>query len=213
MVLAMPASPWALWLGALVVALFLFSFFWRLSRVTALLEEIKNLRLGLMGERLVAGKLEELAVNGHYVYHDAVAQGAQSAFNIDHIVVGPSGIFAVETKTRRKPDGKDGHRVEYNGAALVWPGGVDEDSPKQAANNARWLQDYLKTKLGMNLDVRPLLVIPGWFVTMTGRGTVTAVSHKQLESAVSGRTTLDARTVDLVRRQVDSLCRNVPGGV
>jgi len=204
------ASTWTPWLAGLVGVGFLISFALRLRRATGLLEEIRNLRLGLVGERLVAGKLEELAVKGYHVYHDAQAQGAKEKFNIDHLVVGRTGVYVVETKMRRKPEGKDSYKVEYNGSGLVWPAGVETDSTQQVCHNARWLQDHLRTKLGLDLEVKPLLVIPGWFVTMPTRGAVMAVNHKQLEGAMSGPAVLDARTVDLVRRQLEALCRDVP---
>ena len=63
-------------------------------------------------------------LEGNYVYHDFPAD----KFNIDHIVVGRSGIFAVETKVRSKPT-TNNHRqdatVEYNGKMLNFPDGDD----------------------------------------------------------------------------------------
>ncbi|MBU1055794.1 MAG: NERD domain-containing protein [Proteobacteria bacterium] len=36
---------------------------------------------------------------GYKVYHDFPAE----KFNIDHIIIGPAGVYAVETKARQKP--------------------------------------------------------------------------------------------------------------
>ena len=51
---------------------------------------------GAEGEEVVGGILEGLAADGWHVIHD-VSFGRG---NIDHIVVGPGGIYTVETKSR-----------------------------------------------------------------------------------------------------------------
>jgi hypothetical protein len=51
---------------------------------------------GAEGEEVVGKILEELAGDGWHVLHD-VSFGRG---NIDHVVVGPGGIFTVETKSR-----------------------------------------------------------------------------------------------------------------
>jgi len=52
---------------------------------------------GAEGEEVVGGILEGLVADGWQVIHD-VSFGRG---NIDHVVVGPGGIFTVETKSRR----------------------------------------------------------------------------------------------------------------
>ena len=43
--------------------------------------------------------LEDLRAQGYAVFHDIPGDG----FNVDHALIGPAGIFAIETKTRAKP--------------------------------------------------------------------------------------------------------------
>jgi hypothetical protein len=52
---------------------------------------------GVVGEERVGGILEDLRAEGWLAVHD-VATGRG---NVDHIVVGPGGLFTVETKSRR----------------------------------------------------------------------------------------------------------------
>jgi hypothetical protein len=52
---------------------------------------------GVVGEERVGGILEDLRAEGWLTVHD-VATGRG---NVDHIVVGPGGLFTVETKSRR----------------------------------------------------------------------------------------------------------------
>jgi hypothetical protein len=52
---------------------------------------------GVVGEERVGAVLEDLGAEGWLAVHD-VATGRG---NVDHIVVGPGGLFTVETKSRR----------------------------------------------------------------------------------------------------------------
>ena len=58
----------------------------------------RSYRLGYEGEIAVGQELNHLMRDGYFVYHDFPAGN----FNIDHIVVGSPGVFAVETKARSK---------------------------------------------------------------------------------------------------------------
>ena len=60
--------------------------------------DLIKLKLGRDAELAVASELIELQSHGYQVFHDIQADG----FNIDHLVVGPNGIFAIETKRRYK---------------------------------------------------------------------------------------------------------------
>ncbi len=59
----------------------------------------ERLRRARDGERVVGQFLETLRAGGSRVFHDLVGDG----FNIDHVVVSPHGIFALETKSNSKP--------------------------------------------------------------------------------------------------------------
>ena len=62
----------------------------------------KRLREARNGERVVAEHLNQLIAEGYTVFHDVPCgfkKGKKMLFNIDHLLVGKKGIFAVETKT------------------------------------------------------------------------------------------------------------------
>jgi hypothetical protein len=136
-----------------------------LVRTSQLFNEIHSLRLGLRGEQAVAEKLLELAPEGYRAFHDFPAA---KNWNIDHVVVGPSGVFAIETKTRSKrkaPRGKKDQEVLYDGKVLHFPWFTNKKAVEQAAGNARWLESYLRQSTAIqSLRVAGLIVIPGWFV-------------------------------------------------
>lgn len=113
-------------------------------------------RLGFEGERFVGEELNHLAAKQFEVYHDVPFDG----FNIDHVLVGPPGVFSVETKTRRKPIGEAGnkeYRVEFDGACLRWPWGTDTDALNQATRNAQTLAQWLSGAVGEHVLVTAIL--------------------------------------------------------
>jgi hypothetical protein len=55
-------------------------------------------QIGAAGEVLTGRLLEPLRSEGFRILHDRRIPGARSA-NIDHIVIGPPGVFVVETKS------------------------------------------------------------------------------------------------------------------
>jgi hypothetical protein len=124
----------------------------------------RNIRLGLEGERAVADTLTALAEDGYRVFHDLPSQ--QGDGNIDHVLVGPAGVFAIETKTRRKPVG-DGRaaRVCYDGEAVrVGEGPRDTGPVVQARAAGDEVKRYLEGTTGLKVRVVPVVLYPGWHV-------------------------------------------------
>ncbi len=101
---------------------------------------IKQLRLGYECELAVGQELDLLMLKGFRIFHDVPAEN----FNIDHIIIGPSGVFAVETKGRSKSisengKGKKQFRVAYKDGVLQFPNGLDRETVPQARRQAKWL--------------------------------------------------------------------------
>jgi hypothetical protein len=119
--------------------------------------------LGLHGERTVGQLLESLRAQGYRVFHDITEEG----YNIDHMLIGPAGVFAIETKTHSKPlKGQvnviyDGERITLNGHA------PDRDPLIQAKAAARHVRNILKQTTGKDTRVEPVVLYPGWFVQTT----------------------------------------------
>ena len=123
------------------------------------LAEGRQLALARDGEIATGQFLERLRSAGYYVFHDIPAEG----FNIDHILIGATGIYAIETKTRRKP--RPEAKVSYD-EHRVWVDGSEPDrNPiKQAKAQADWVREKLKRSTGIQFPVRPVVVYPGWYV-------------------------------------------------
>ena len=170
--------------------------------------------LGFFGERYVAEWLDPLKAQGWFIFHDIPCAGATGPFNLDHVAVGPGGVWVVETKTRRKGRARHGrkeHEVVFDGVQIIWPWWEETQSLKQAADNAHWLQQWLEKLTGKSFDVAAVLTFPGYCVIERKLGPVRVANPKVLPQVLvsRGKAVLPDADIDLIRRQLEERCRNV----
>ncbi len=125
--------------------------------------------LGIKGERIVAEVLDELEREGYHVFHDVPpereARPGERSANYDHVVIGRTGVYVIETKTRSKRVGKNEVRVSPAGVVRVNGRVADRCPIKQARTLASAMQATLRADTGMmGVPVRPVVLYPGWFV-------------------------------------------------
>lgn len=131
-------------------------------RIRDLSRERAKYRLGFDGERQTAQHLIPLIADGYRVFHDVPFEDANGKpFNIDHVVVGSTGIFAIETKTRSK---QTDHKVNYDGRQLHFPDFSESDSLNQIRASANTLSKELQRRTGESVKVIPILTLPGWWI-------------------------------------------------
>lgn len=85
---------------------------------------LQSLNLALKGEKAVGQYLERLREQGFQVFHDVIG----SSFNVDHVIIGPAGIFTIETKTFSKRPGPDA-KVVFDGERLLVDGFEPDRDP------------------------------------------------------------------------------------
>jgi hypothetical protein len=195
-------------------------------------KDLRNYRLGFEGERYIGGELTQFlglpVPNNYRVYHDFLFDmkpgGTRTDFNIDHIAIGEDGVFAIETKTRRKPlktneGGNKNHEVTYDGAALTWPSGFkDTASINQARRAAEDLSVWLTGSSKSPVLVIPVVVVPGWMVKRIGKGVVRVFNEKELLSikndkadnlAGISQSKLSGEQQRMIADRIDDQCRNI----
>jgi hypothetical protein len=170
--------------------------------------------LGWFGERVTAEHLRPLHLHGYRVFHDVPCKSGENGFNIDHAVVGPSGVWVVETKTRRKGNARPGlkdHEVTFDGQRLNWPSGYDQKAVEQTINEADWLRKWIKETTGWDVAVRCVVSIPGWYVRESPSKLIRVVNPKVLPAVVEGRgpAVLTEQQIDQISRQLEIRCRDV----
>lgn len=200
-------------IGLLIFALMMVAGFCA-YQIRALLRgqaQLDQWRLGLDAEMAAGQELDQLMRQGAGVFHDLAGDG----FNIDHVVIAPQGVFAIETKGYRKPNRNGGAAdatVIYDGEALKFPEWSGTGPLRQAARQARWLAEWLTSATGDKIEVNPVVALPGWYVERKGRGPVMVLSGAELKDHLlkaRAAKPLNAEQVRRVVHQVEQRCRDV----
>ena len=170
---------------------------------------IDDLRAGYDAELAVGQELDQLMREGARVFHDFPAD----KFNIDHVVICASGLFAVETKGFTKPrdiEGRAAATVTFDGKTLKFPTWTTEEPLDQAVRQAQWLARWASSAVGEPVSGTPVLVLPGWFVERKGRGNTRVISAGEVNSILSRTSSgLSAQLVQRIAHQVEQECRIV----
>jgi hypothetical protein len=154
---------------------------------------------GAKGEEKVGAILESLPED-YVVLHDVACRYG----NIDHVVVGPNGVFALETKSH-------GGRVRMEDGKLLVNGKPPEkDFIKQALRNGLWLRDLLKEKLGLEIFVQAMVVFSRAFVESVPRTKGVTVTHAGNLSRLITRSKSKDIPVDRVAAALASTGEVVP---
>jgi hypothetical protein len=88
------------------------------------------------------------------IFHDLIGND----FNVDHVLVGPAGIFTVETKTFSKP-ARGNAKVTFDGENVLVNGfRPDRDPVTQARAQANWLRNLVLESTGRKVVVRSVVL-------------------------------------------------------
>lgn len=183
-------------------------------KLIKLSKEREKLRLGYDAELAVGQELNLLMRHGFYVFHDVNLKNTISEFNIDHVVVGNTGVFAIETKGRSKEINSNGdytYKVTFNGEKLIFPN-HDETKPiEQAKRQSIALQKWLTSAVGEPIKVKAVIALPGWFITTTKKTDLTVINGKNPEKFfnLNKEPLLSEKLIKQIAHQLESLCRNV----
>jgi hypothetical protein len=120
-----------------------------LANITRAPSESRSWKKGATGERIVGLQLRRLDRTTWHVFHD-VPVGSRGA-NIDHVVIGPAGVFTVNTKHRKG-------RVVVTPRSLTVEGYRTDYLPK-SVQEARRAADLLTRASGRYVLVRPVLAM------------------------------------------------------
>jgi len=179
-------------------------------KLVKLLCRRKSIRLDYEGELAVGQELNQLMREGYRVYHDFPAD----TFNIDHIVVGSNGVFAVETKTRAKGPArksKDEKTVTYDGRMLIYSNATDFETIEQAEQQASWLSNWLAASTGESIAVRAIVTLPGWVVKRTSADGIPVVNPGQFATLfehIKPRPLME-EMLTRINQQLEQKCRNM----
>jgi hypothetical protein len=122
--------PWAGLLGLTAAVLVA----WRLRFRPS--EQVQAWRRGAEGERRTARLLDRLTRDGFVVFHDLAVPGSRA--NVDHLVIGPSGVFVIDSKQWTGS-------VHQSSDGLAWHNHYPLD---RTLETVRWEADAISRILG-----------------------------------------------------------------
>lgn len=193
----------------ILIAVGVLSFSFLFYKTYTSMRKVWRLRLGYDAELAIGQELDQLMRKGAAVFHDFPAEG----FNVDHVLVAPNGVFAIETKGRSKPNrdrGAEDAKVTFDGKVLSFPGWIETKPLDQARIQAQWLSKWLSSAVGEKVAVKPVVTLPGWYVDRKGRGDVLVISGREALSLLNVKQ--EAMPDSLVKRiehQLEQRCRDV----
>lgn len=95
------------------------------ASIRHLLDENKTYRQGFVGEQRTAGVLSALQNLGWKVLHSIPMSDAK---DLDHLLIGPVGVLAINTKTSTYPIVAKGGSVTTNGYEQTWLDSIRRDA-------------------------------------------------------------------------------------
>lgn len=185
--------------------------FWSIRKTYILINQRRLLRTGMAGELATGEELNRLMLEGYHVYHDFPAD----RFNIDHIVVGPPGVFAVETKafSKKKSRGKSkGDAVVVSdGEQLKFPSWQTKSPIAQARALSAWFSNWVSRAVGSRVMVEPVVALPGWYVERKSGKGVPVLNPKEARAFFAARKdrVLDESMIKRICHQLEQKCRDV----
>ncbi len=176
--------------------------------VYKLLNKRNILRLGRECEVAIGQDLNNLLVYGFKVYHDFQANN----FNIDHIAIGPTGVFAVETKGRSKSVKSENNNwmVNFDGKKLIFPDWTEKKPIEQAINQANWLTKWIHQSTGEQINVRSVIAIPGWYISRTAKSDMLTINGKNSVLLAKGKRIITDKQIQTIAFQIENACRDIP---
>jgi len=137
--------------------------------------ERQGLRETIEAQTRSALSLNLLMRQKYWVFHDVHI--GDHRFN--HLVIGPRGVFCVESLARRRLRGRLGWtgrgpaprpEVVFEGKTLSFPGWTETTALEHVETQAQWLGPWLATRVGEAIERVPThaaVSLPGWQVTCT----------------------------------------------
>ncbi len=172
-----------------------------------LLQKRNKVQLAYECEMAVGQDLQDLYLEGFRIFHDFPAEN----FNIDHIAIGSTGIYAIETKGRAKPaKAKNKNwKVTFDGKNLIFPNWKEKKPIEQAKRQAIWLQRWIKDSTQEEIKVTPVIALPGWFVERKNNSKIITYNGKNSRFFGKGEKKLEEKQIKNIAFQIERKCRNI----
>ncbi len=171
----------------------------------------RDYAFGLRAERAVGEELNQLMLDGCHVFHD---YPTSLDWHIKHIVVAPSGVYAIETEFSAKRGvhkGNSDSAVIFDGSVLKFPHDTRVEPIEAARLSAEILRKELSDTPGELQEVKSILSVPGWQIVRRGDSDVQVLNPKEIWRTIV--TTAPAKLSEIeiqrIAYRIQQKCRDV----
>jgi len=180
-------------LSALFVVAVLLSVKWTNKKIKELEAERINFRKGAVGEALIGYILEGFP-DDYRVIHDLTTPFG----NIDHVVVGPSGAYIIDTKNWKGVVSADG-----NGELLLNGKPTQKPEVKNLSRTIMNIKDKIKVLSELDPYVQGLLAFPSAWVD--AKWGTTGYVHCIRDEQLYDRIVENKKSKKLTKKEIDAL--------
>jgi Nuclease-related domain len=113
--------------------------------------EARAWRVGAMGEETVAEELSSISRTGNWRYVHSVPVGSRGS-DIDHVLVGPAGVFTVNTKSHRDSN-------VWVGPNTIMVSGHRQPYLRNSRHEANRASRLLSAATGFEVSVHPVIAV------------------------------------------------------
>ena len=143
---------WQLWLQIAFLSLAAILAAWRLGHTVLARRQVRFVRDANIA---IGHQLQQIAAGANRVFHDV----ATNAGVVDHVLVGQSGIYAVNVVARRARN--NGH-VVMRSNELHFSNNEQGVPVVDVTSGAARLEKEISQLLGHKIRVRSVIAVPGW---------------------------------------------------
>jgi len=175
------------------------------NKIKRLKDRKQRLYATYEGQMAVAQEVNRLMPDGYQVYHDFPTD----RFHIDHIIVGPNGVFTVTTKVIPNIGRNRERSLMLDDQCLIVGKQKDDRTVPYAAFQASWLAKWILTATGEALSVQSILTVPGWRMKTLCKTSILVVEPEAIKDAINGFRwhQISSKTIRLVCEQLEAKCR------
>jgi|GEM_PF-4287146 len=186
---------------------------WFAQEILHLWPERIRLVRAIDAQMITAQSLNLLMRSDYWVFHDVHI----GEHRINHVVMGPRGVFCVDTRWRRPRRQltwkglAPAPRADaaFDGRLLRFPGWEEADAYEDVVAQARWLGAWLTKKAGEDVPAHAAIALPGWRVVSTDWKRVIVFNPATPNMLVQGGqdSRLDASVARDLVKQLQRHCR------
>jgi hypothetical protein len=192
---------WQLWLQIGFLASAALFAGWRLGRTILAYRQARFVRDANVA---IGHQLQQISTGANRVFHDV----RTAAGVVDHVLVGQTGVYAINVVARRAP--KNGNAVLKNNHVAFSSRDDAQVSVVDITSSALRLEKEISRLLGHKIRVRSVIAVPGWDIGKQASEKHLLVNERTIPMLRGWRDQSDYlmnEDVDALQKELTARCR------